>query len=216
MKKRISLLLVCVLLCLSFAACGGDGEYTQYDGYTMISDPSIVEYYLYVPDYWVLDSATGMTSAYVSATDRSNVSVTTYEGTSYQEAAMTAAEAEGADWAAMDNAERIRRVLTAFWTAYETDFAKTCGSTLSYVKKADGGEYKAVDGLLGGRKSLAYEYDVTFLNLPYRVTQVLAAYGDRIYLFTFMGPTAVGEGEDYYSRHTAELADMLKIFAFQE
>lgn len=75
MKKLVSLILICVLLTLSFAACGKD-TYSVPMGMKIASDTEIVDYLLYVPDDWTVDMRTGVTTAYHSVNDPSNISVT--------------------------------------------------------------------------------------------------------------------------------------------
>ncbi len=112
MKKLISLLLLLSCLLALVACGGGDSEYPEYPNTVMISNLSVVEYYLYVPDSWIVDEQTGMTSAHVSELDSTNVSVTTYEKT-----------------------ERYS-TLAEFWTTYESDFAATYGA-MQYVVRAE-------------------------------------------------------------------------------
>lgn len=74
MKKTLALLL-CALSLLSLCACGED--VTVPTG-MMLASGKIADYYLFVPANWTVNSATGITSAYVSSSDHTNVSMTSY------------------------------------------------------------------------------------------------------------------------------------------
>ena len=75
MKRIIALTLVFVVFVLSFSACG-KGEYNVPLGMQIASDTSNVDYLLYVPEEWTVDMRTGVTTAYYSVNDPSNISVT--------------------------------------------------------------------------------------------------------------------------------------------
>ena len=74
MKKTIALLL-CALSLFYLSACGSD---VSVPTGMMLASGKIADYYLFVPGNWTVNSATGITSAYVSTSDRTNVSVTSY------------------------------------------------------------------------------------------------------------------------------------------
>ena len=71
------MLLLALSLCLfAFCGCSNAQDDAPY-GMKLVSDPEINKYYsLYIPEGWISDMTTGITSAYVSAVDRSNISVT--------------------------------------------------------------------------------------------------------------------------------------------
>lgn len=75
MKKILSLCLACILLALSLVACGKDEidtpPYTQ-----LASDPTVVDFYLFVPDNWTVDISTGTATAYYSINDPTNICAT--------------------------------------------------------------------------------------------------------------------------------------------
>ncbi len=74
MKKFVSLFLVCVLLAFTLISCGD--TYNVPTGMQIASDTEIVDYLLYVPEEWKVDMRTGVTTAYYSVNDPSNISVT--------------------------------------------------------------------------------------------------------------------------------------------
>lgn len=79
MKKRLLCLLLTVIFSLSaFVSCKkADNIDTPY-GMKLASDPSVVDYYLFVPTDWTIELSTGGTSAYYSTDDPSSVTVAVY------------------------------------------------------------------------------------------------------------------------------------------
>ncbi|MBR5538392.1 MAG: hypothetical protein IKU61_00685 [Clostridia bacterium] len=75
MKRIIALTLVIVVFVLSFSACG-ESNYNVPLGMQIASDSDNVDYLLYVPEEWTVDMRTGVTTAYYSVNDPSNISVT--------------------------------------------------------------------------------------------------------------------------------------------
>lgn len=63
------------MLCFAFSSCAKD-SYEVPAGFQIASDTEIVDYLLYVPESWTVDMRTGVTTAYVSVNDPSNISVT--------------------------------------------------------------------------------------------------------------------------------------------
>ncbi len=76
MKRMLATCLLLLMLCTCFVACGDD--IPQYNGYKMIANTDVVEYYFYVPESWDVDEQTGSTRAHVSSSDLTNVSMTTF------------------------------------------------------------------------------------------------------------------------------------------
>ena len=76
MKKT---LIPAMLIALTtfIVSCGGDSADAPM-GYKEISDEAL-NYHFYVPDEWITDISTGMTSAYFDGRDPSNVSITAFE-----------------------------------------------------------------------------------------------------------------------------------------
>ncbi|MBQ7172096.1 MAG: hypothetical protein IJR89_07460 [Clostridia bacterium] len=101
MKKLLALLFAAAALCL-LAACAKT-ENSVPTGMKLASS-EIVAYRLYVPENWTVDMSTGVTSAYVSSSDRSNLSVVFFDTT----------EAEGEDPA-------------AYFARYQKEYKETLG-----------------------------------------------------------------------------------------
>ncbi|MBQ7225541.1 MAG: hypothetical protein IJX02_02940 [Clostridia bacterium] len=72
MKRFLSLLLIGVM-CLFMFSCGED---EVPDGMKLASDTDVVDYKLFVPESWVVSTAErATTQAYVSNSDRTNITV---------------------------------------------------------------------------------------------------------------------------------------------
>ncbi len=79
MKTAVRILALLIALSALFSAVScGEKESNAPMGFKEISDEGVT-YHFYVPDEWVTDVSTGMTSAYYSGRDPSNVSVTAFE-----------------------------------------------------------------------------------------------------------------------------------------
>lgn len=110
--RKISLLVAAsVTVCLLFTACNSN-DTTAPMGFKEISDDG-VSYDLFVPDEWTADISTGMTAAYYSGIDTSNISMTAFELT--------------------DN-----KILSAkdYWATYEPEL-RAMFTDLSYVGEPD-------------------------------------------------------------------------------
>ena len=77
MKRTIAIVLLLAML-FAFAACGEEDTAGAPYGYKLASNTEIVDYFLYVPESWVVTSATGTTMAQVSLADASSVVVTNH------------------------------------------------------------------------------------------------------------------------------------------
>ncbi len=111
LRKTALVLTVLISAALLFTACGNN-ESTAPMGFMEISDDG-VSYDLFVPDEWTADISAGMTAAYYSGIDPSNISMTAFELT--------------------DN-----KILSAkdFWATYEPEL-KAMFADLTYVGEPD-------------------------------------------------------------------------------
>ena len=78
MKKLVCALLAALLLLTALVSCGKSGDVDIPYGMQLASDPSVVDYYLFVPSKWTVEMATGATSAYYSTDDPSSITVSAY------------------------------------------------------------------------------------------------------------------------------------------
>lgn len=76
MARIIAILCVLALALCGMFSCGEESSAPM--GFKEISDEALT-YHLYVPDDWTADLSTGITSAYYSGIDPSNISVTAFE-----------------------------------------------------------------------------------------------------------------------------------------
>ena len=74
MKKIISLF-ICTVLVFALTSCGTESV-TIPVGMKIASNADIVDYRLFVPEEWTVDMRTGVTTAYFSVNDPSNIAVT--------------------------------------------------------------------------------------------------------------------------------------------
>ncbi len=73
--KKITALLLTLFAILSLTACGANDNAPS--GMKLASN-EVCDYYFYVPQNWTVDMSTGVSSAYFSEKDRSNMSMTSY------------------------------------------------------------------------------------------------------------------------------------------
>ncbi len=81
MKKLIKITaaaLFSILLCLQLASCQNEGESDVPTGFKEISSDDVT-YDLFVPEEWTADISTGVTAAYYSGQDPSNISLMAQE-----------------------------------------------------------------------------------------------------------------------------------------
>lgn len=77
MKKIISTILICVMCLALLASCGGSSKAAP-DGMKVLESSDRLDYNIYIPAPWVQDLSTGAVSAYRSASDLSNISMTQF------------------------------------------------------------------------------------------------------------------------------------------
>ncbi len=117
MKKIIALTLAAVIAALTLVSCGKE-ETDAPLGYKEISSDDVT-YDLFIPEEWTADISTGVTSAYYSGQDPSNISLIAFE---------------------LDGSIRS---IEDYWAKYETDL-KALFPDLTYVGEPDEG---ALDGV---------------------------------------------------------------------
>ena len=73
--KKITALILTLIAILSLTACGANDNAPS--GMKLASN-EVCDFYFYVPTNWTIDMSTGVSSAYFSEKDRSNMSMTSY------------------------------------------------------------------------------------------------------------------------------------------
>ena len=121
--SKISILSAAVLAAiLLLCACGTNDGSAPEPGWKEISNDG-VSYNLYVPDEWISDISTGMTAAYVSNVDNSNISMIAFD---------------------LPSGEIT--TIADYWKTYESDL-KTIFTDFTYVSEADQTKLDGVDAL---------------------------------------------------------------------
>jgi len=182
--KRIISLLITAALCLAFAACGEAVDTDVPDGMKKV-ESDVKSYTLYVPQSWIVDMSTGTVSAYASATDRSNVSLTAF--------AVTAGT-----------------TLDGFWSEYAGQFKETFGDSMKYIdaKGDEVDEPAPSKTTLGGSEANRYEYRAKVAGDLYRFMQVTCLTAGSVYIITY---TAADEA---YDSHVEDVNAILANFRF--
>ena len=172
MKKTIALLL-CALSLFSLSACGSD---VSVPTGMMLASGKIADYYLFVPGNWTVNSATGITSAYVSTSDRTNVSVTSYA-------------LPDKDTTARDYFEKHREEISSVFTEMsepevsDTTLDETPAVQYVYSVKSAGADYKILQVYCVRGDS---SYIFTFTATPEKYEEHLEKVGIILAEFRFM------------------------------
>ncbi len=155
-------------------------------GMQQISNDAIHEFRFYVPLSWVADMQTGYVSAYVSAEDRTNVSLFAQ----YPPSGVADVE----DYFATMEDERKSML---------SDYKLLSGG------KNEDGTYKDPVAVAGG-KGARYVYEGVNGGVAYRVMQVFFVRSAYIYTFTY---TATAEG---YDAHLSAVENILATITFEK
>lgn len=220
MKNSIKTFAVSLLLAaaLALTGCGDKSSDAWVPAGMQLASTDAVDYKLYVPSHWTVDVSTGIVSAYVSSTDRSNIT-------------MTAFNLEGED---------ITLTPQEYWTRYEQQLLDTFPD-LTYLDPSEintseettsaPSETTAEDSesepitdasqldrknnpvttLLGDNQSAAkYYYTATVTGTLCQYMQVVCIRGGIAYLFTYASVP------DNFADHMEEVDNILSYFSFKE
>lgn len=176
MKKALIVLLTLIICTMGLVSCSSADDYVPA-GYVLASSKD-VDYKLYVPETWVVDMSTGVTTAYVSSSDLSNISFMGFELDSSiisiimgeeQTSSQTDGEVDKDDIVTVDD----------YWKYYSSAFEDTF-SDMEY-------EAKDENTVLGSNKLKAkkYVYTATVTGIKYRFMQVVAIKNKTVYIFTY-------------------------------
>ena len=160
MKKHITkalcLLLLLTLACTSVACKKDDGI---PEGMQNVS-VATVNFDLFVPEYWLPQTESGISGARVSNTDTSNVTVTVY----LPDQVLTVEEY----WRNFCLPQYQNGVLKDF-----TLLEEQCGDTT-----------------LGGKNAKKYVFVCTVDGVSYEYMQIITAHGDQLYTLTYTATSA--------------------------
>ncbi len=203
MKKHISLILAALITVLTAASCAQSDTDAPLDYKEISSDD--VEYDLYVPEEWQPDISTGMTAAYYSSQDPSNIS-------------MIAFELDGTVKTIEDYWNSYLPSLIAVFPdiafenvpAEEDDSANVSetaeGETTAETETVKVGEPEHLT--LDGVPALAYSYTASMSGVNYKFYQVISFHSAQIYIFTYTAEVA------NYDAHIEDVVGMLGNFRF--
>ena len=153
-----------------------------------------VDYTLFVPDGWTVDISTGVVSAYVSALDRSNITMIAFN-----------LENEDSDM-----------TIDEYWEKYEGEMRTTFPDMEYASASTEAAEEINEDGmnpvsmLLGGFSANKYVYTATVTDVKYKYMQVICIRGGIAYIFTY---TSIPENFD---THLMEVDRILETFSFNK
>ena len=77
MKKIIALILTTIFCLTAFCGCVSNKNFAP-DGMKVLESSDKLDYNIYIPASWIQDLSTGVVSAYYSASDLSNISMTQF------------------------------------------------------------------------------------------------------------------------------------------
>jgi len=214
MKRIIAILLAAMALALPLASCAGNSEVTIPDGMVLASGEDSA-YYLFVPQNWKMIAGYGTYGG--SATDGSNVVVSTYteinlgeDGTTAasttagaaEAAAETTAETTDAETAAPEeNLTGAEKYIAEYWSSCKESFAK---ELKDFNIESEGKATK-----LDGKAARKYVYTATADGVKYKMQMTVTYSGGLIYIVTY---TAT---ENNYETHTSEVDKILTEFKFK-
>ncbi|MBR2478878.1 MAG: hypothetical protein IKB47_00550 [Clostridia bacterium] len=190
MKKIVCILLLLVI-CVMTVSCSGS-EVKVPDGMKLASGSGEL-YYLFVPNAWTVKEGSSA-SAFVSASDMSNVSVVAY-------VLQNEVETEGGDEAAAQNPRAP--YIDAFWS----EFCADAGKTLIAFDVSD----EVIDTqTLGGFYAKQFVYTHTTGGVEYKHRMAVTYYGEMI-IYLLYSSTA-----ENYDSHAADVDNIIKEFQFKQ
>lgn len=205
MKIKIILFVISLLLIVFTVSCGEKDNWIP-KGMKKVSTDA-VDYTMFVPDSWTVDISTGVISAYVKSTDRSNITMIAFN-----------LENENADMTVDD-----------YWLKYESELRQTfpdmeytviqedsettdavTAETTAESETTSTDKYIPTTMLLDGFSANKYIYTATVTGVAYKYMQVICIRGGIAYLFTY---TTVPEN---FNIHLEEVDSILQNFSFNK
>lgn len=167
---------VSALSLLALSGCDKEDSGWYPAGMKLASN-DLSEYRLYVPESWTVDMSTGMTSAIVGGSDRSNVS---FMG-------MNLAGGGG-----VYNASE-------YWDKYKSDLESTL-TDIKYDETTEDG----LSLLLDETEALKYSYTATVLGTEYHFMHVICVRNGNVYMLTY---TAIPAYYDAHMEEVQSIID---------
>ena len=200
---RVMLAVLITVTSLLFSSCAGEDNWIPVG--MKLASTEAVDYRMFVPESWTIDISTGVITAYVSNTDRSNITMMAYN---------------------LEN-ENAAMTLEEYWTKHEGDllatfpdmkYAAAASETSSGAEDESGtvSEENAkniatpVSMLLDGIPAHKYTYDATVTGMSYRFMQTVAIRAGIVYIFTYTSTPAV------FDSHLEDITSIFDNFQFQK
>ena len=185
MKKTTVIIIVLVTLLAALTSCAKTELDTPAN--MQLASVEAADYYLYVPDGWVISSQDGITAAYVSVIDNSNVSCARYTLTNE---------------AVFENVTEEEKAEITYAKNYWTDYVSQLGSVLPGFNMLSG----PTPVVLDGHAAIKCGFSATLSGKNYRYDMVICI-KDRLYAYilTFTAEESNYEADSaYFDKITAE------------
>lgn len=140
---------------------------------------------LYVPENWLVDTSTGVPTAYYSASDRSMVTLVTVKADAL----------EG-------------RSIPAYWETYKETFSASVKDFS--ILKANETDADYTTRLIAERSTYVYDFTATVTGLEYKFRQALLTHPDTSDLFIITYSTVA----EVFDSHLDDLGDIYNNFTF--
>ncbi len=164
--KKIIIALFAVVLVLGTVSCGSKDDFVPA-GYKRASNKN-ADHTLYVPESWIVDMSTGVTSARASKNDSSNISFMSFE---LDKSLINSETSEGET--------EEKELLDKFWDYYSAEFLKTFPN-MTYDEDGNGANM-----LVSKLKAKKYIYTATVTGAEYKFMQIVVIKGETVYLLTY-------------------------------
>lgn len=223
LKRIICLLVIVVLSAAALVSCSQENYVPA--GFQKVSGKA-VDYNFYVPDSWIVDISTGVVTSYVSAKDRSNVSMMAFE----IDSSLIYAEIKPGTTTVGDNADPAPTAPassesapvgsdsgTGTETSTDTEETKivTIDDYWKYYSKVFTETFADMEYSVNGEKMVVashaaqkYVYTATVTGQQYKFMQVVFMAKGRVYIFTY---TAL---PDMYDKHIEQVDQIIDYISF--
>lgn len=189
MKKTALLIITAALILPVLVSCAK----TELDTPANMKLASVeaADYYLYVPDDWIIASQDGITAAYVSVIDSSNVSAARYTLTNE---------------AVFENTNEEEKAEVTYAKNFWTDYVSQLGSVLPGFAMISGPDATVLDG----HAAIKCSYSASLSGKNYKYTMVICIKDSLYaYLLTFTAE------EENFEVDSAYFEKIVSEFRFQ-
>lgn len=177
--KKIIVLTLALVFCLGLmTSCKNPNDSFVPAGFKKASNKN-ADYTLYVPEGWIVEMSTGVTTAYVSERDRSNISFMGFE----LDDAIIRFDKDGengdgeAPVTSGENGEVNITTIDQYWDYYSSEFEKT----FSDMEYSVNGENLLVSKIAAKK----YVYTATVTGQKYKFMQVVTITKGTVYILTY-------------------------------